>query len=176
MCIHSFVTSTNHTFNTKRSITQPGRNLCERRRTTRFASRNRYYQNAESIKFKSRYATRCGGQGWVVIDPVGVACIFQMFGLPRCGTLNWKHIAGSAAYMDHRWNEAMATRRPVIREPSISPIPATSIMRCEPKDFSYVATLRFGTINILRPIQLPSLDGKWKTCFAASFVKARCGH
>lgn len=78
--------------------------------------------------------------------------------------------------MDHRWNEAMATRRPVIREPSISPIPATSIMRCEPKDFSYVATLRFGTINILRPIQLPSLDGKWKTCFAASFVKARCGH
>lgn len=41
--------------------------------------------------------------------------------------------------MDHRWNEAMATRRPVIREPSISPIPATSIMRYEPKDFSYVA-------------------------------------
>lgn len=123
----------------KRSITQSGRNFCERRRTTRFASRNRYYQNAESIKFKSRYATRCGGQGWVVIDPVGVACIFQMFGLPRCGTLNWKHIAGSAAYMDHRWNEAMATRRPVIREPSISPIPATSIMRYEPKDFSYVA-------------------------------------
>lgn len=169
MCIHSFVTSTNHAFNTKRSITQPGRNLCERRRTTRFASRNRYYQNAESIKFKSRYATRCGGQGWVVIDPVGVACIFQMFGLPRCGTLNWKHIAGSAAYMDHRWNEAMATRRPVIREPSISPIPATSIMRCEPKDFSYVATLRFGTINILRPTPTPLVGWKMENLFR-SFV------
>lgn len=75
--------------------------------------------------------------------------------------------------MDHRWNEAMATRRPVIREPSISPIPATSIMRYEPKDFSYVATLRFGTINILRPIQTLLSSPSWKMENQSSFVKIR---
>lgn len=75
--------------------------------------------------------------------------------------------------MDHRWNEAMATRRPVIREPSISPIPATSIMRYEPKDFSYVATLRFGTINILRPIQTLLSSPSWKMENQSPFMKIR---